>query len=180
MYCPRCGQQQVSSELRFCSRCGLPLSLVTEVVSNGGFLPQLADLQKSKGLFTRKNGLKFGLAWFLVWTFLITPLVAIADGEEIVAVTAILGFIGGILIMLFSMLFLQKEPKNLPTAETNQNINDLPNFLGNREKTALPPQQSIPVSNYAPPAPGSWQSNTEDLQPRSVTEGTTKLLDREE
>ena len=26
MYCPNCGQQQASNEMRFCSRCGLALS----------------------------------------------------------------------------------------------------------------------------------------------------------
>lgn len=177
MYCPRCGQQQISSELRFCSRCGLPLSLVAEVVSNNGSLPQLADLQKPKKYLTRRNGLKFGLVWFLLWTFLITPLLAIAGGDEIVALTGVLGFFGGILIMLFSFLFLKNEPKNLTATEINQNIIESSNFLtGNRGKSALPPQQSIPVSSYAPPAPGSWQSNTDDLKPTSVTEETTKLL----
>jgi hypothetical protein len=180
MYCPRCGQEQASPELRFCSRCGLPLNLVGELVSNNGFLPQLADLQKPKKYLTRKNVLKFGLVWFLLFTFLITPLLAIAGGEEIVALTAVLGFIGGILIMLFSLLFLKKDPKNLAAGEINQNINESPNFLsGNRGKNALPPQQSIPVSSYAPPPAGSWQSNTDDLQPTSVTEETTKLLKKD-
>src|SRR5215468_1295947 len=30
MYCPNCGQQQISAEMRFCSRCGLALSGLTE------------------------------------------------------------------------------------------------------------------------------------------------------
>ena len=83
MYCPRCGQEQVSSELRFCSRCGLPLNLVTEVVLNGGTLPQLAELYKPKGFFTRKNGLNSDLSGFAD-DFLVVPLFAIADVEEIV------------------------------------------------------------------------------------------------
>lgn len=179
MHCPRCGQEQISSEIRFCSRCGLPLSLVAEVVQHGGTLPQLAGLYRSKTFFSRNNGLKFGLIWFLLMTFLLTPLLAIAGGNEIVAFTAILGFIGGIIIMLSSLLFLKKEPKIPGAADINQNVNESANFLGgNREKNALPPQQSIPVSSYAPPPAGSWQSNTEDLQPTSVTEETTKLLEK--
>lgn len=180
MYCPRCGQQQASSELRFCSRCGLPLSLVAEVIANNGSLPQLADIRQSKGFLTRNNGLKFGLVWFLVLTLLVTPLLAIAGGEEIVAVTAVLGFIGGILIMLFSFLFLKNEPKNLTATEINQSINESPRHLtGSGGKNALPPQQTMPASTYVPPVPGSWQQNTDDLQPTSVTEETTKLLKEE-
>ena len=34
MFCPRCGHQQVSNEMRFCSRCGLTLGLVTDLVAN--------------------------------------------------------------------------------------------------------------------------------------------------
>lgn len=33
MFCPQCGHQQTSNDLRFCSRCGLPLGLITDVVS---------------------------------------------------------------------------------------------------------------------------------------------------
>jgi hypothetical protein len=34
MYCPQCGHQQGSSETRFCSRCGLPFGLVTDLLAN--------------------------------------------------------------------------------------------------------------------------------------------------
>ena len=34
MYCPQCGHQQVSDDTRFCSRCGISLGLVTDLISN--------------------------------------------------------------------------------------------------------------------------------------------------
>lgn len=179
MYCPRCGQQQFSEEIRFCSRCGLPLNLVAEVLSHGGTLPQLAEIYKQKGFFNRSNGIKLGLVWFLLMTFLVTPILAIAGGEEVVAITAVLGFFGGILIMLFSIFFLKNDSK-MPNAFANQNANESANYLGgNQGNNRLPPQQTMPASTYAAPAPGAWQSNTDDLQPTSVTEETTKLLKKE-
>jgi hypothetical protein len=36
MFCPQCGHQQVSNDTRFCSRCGLPLGLVTDLLVNSG------------------------------------------------------------------------------------------------------------------------------------------------
>ena len=36
MYCPRCGQKQMAGDLKFCSRCGLPMGLVAELLANGG------------------------------------------------------------------------------------------------------------------------------------------------
>src|SRR5215210_1746089 len=35
MYCPVCGQQQVSAEMKFCSRCGRSLSGLAEWLSGG-------------------------------------------------------------------------------------------------------------------------------------------------
>jgi uncharacterized membrane protein YvbJ len=36
MYCPKCSQQQISDEMRFCSRCGFPLGAVKELIANDG------------------------------------------------------------------------------------------------------------------------------------------------
>ena len=36
MFCPQCGHQQVSNDTRFCSRCGLSLGLVTDLLANSG------------------------------------------------------------------------------------------------------------------------------------------------
>src|SRR5689334_21642871 len=43
MHCPSCGQKQVSNETKFCSRCGMPLGIVSDVLAHGFFLPQLAE-----------------------------------------------------------------------------------------------------------------------------------------
>ncbi len=34
MFCPQCGHRQASNDMRFCSRCGLSLGLVTDVLAN--------------------------------------------------------------------------------------------------------------------------------------------------
>lgn len=182
MFCPNCGQQQVSHEIKFCSRCGFPMGLVSEILSHGGFLPQLADLYKSKKIFTKTNGMKFGLIWFLFWCLLMTPLLGIAGGEEIVAVTAVLGFVGGMIIVILSALFLQNQPKNLPDNFLLNKSDTIPAHLkGNKSQNALPPQQTQPAQSYVPPT-NSWKSaDTGDLvRPSSITEETTKLLKKDE
>src|SRR3954454_23299850 len=35
MFCPRCGQQQISDEVRFCPRCGLSLAQVPALLAAG-------------------------------------------------------------------------------------------------------------------------------------------------
>jgi hypothetical protein len=182
MHCPRCGQQQVSEDIKFCSRCGFPLGLVSEVLAHGGFLPQLADLNSKKWL-TRNFGLKIAVVWFLFLCFLLLPLAAITGAPgNIIPGLAIIGFCGALLMMFVSLLFLPKEEKYF------QSQNELPNeaaaaqyLSGRQAQTALPPQMSQPVSDYAPPSAGSWKApETGELVPRSVTEGTTRLLKKDE
>jgi len=184
MHCPRCGQQQVSEDIKFCSRCGFPLGLVSEILAHGGFLPQLADLHnKSKKWLTRNFGLKFSLIWFLLINFILVPLAAITKGPGgVIAGLAIIGFCGGLLIAALSFLFLQKEPDKFKNPNEFQNNNFAPQYLGgNQNQTALPPQTSQPFSAYAPPGAGSWKApDTGELVPRTVTEGTTKLLQKDE
>lgn len=180
MFCPQCGQQQVSKETRFCSRCGLPLNLIAEVTANGGTLPVLEQLDQRRSFYNRSTGMKFGLAWFLTLTFLLVPLFAVLDFDNIVPVTAILGFIGGMLIILFSAVFLENRPKASFHSNPNQFPANNPNFLsGNAQANALPPQQSIPVENYVQPPANSWR-DTSDLHRTSVTEETTKLLNEQD
>jgi len=178
MHCPSCGQQQVSNETKFCSRCGFPLGLVSEVLAHGGFLPQLAELNKKKApLLTRRNGLAFSLLWFLFFLFIMTPLLGMSHlGNP--GVTAILGIFGGLMLMISSFIFLKKERVpydfNNPIFQPGQG-----EFQGQPNYSALPPQQTMPVDFYAPPQAGRWRE-TNDLQATSVTETTTQLLNKEE
>ena len=181
MHCPRCGQQQVSPETKFCSRCGFPLSLVSDLIAHGGFLPQLADLHNDKTIFTRRNGVVFSVFWFMFFSMFLAAVFAIAGGDEIVALSAVIGVFGGLMLLIAALAFLKKTPKEGHYARVEppaQNVNT----LHGARHTALPPQQSIPVENYVPPAPaGTWRApDTGELRPHSVTEGTTKLLQKDE
>ena len=181
MYCPRCSQQQVSEETKFCSRCGFPLGLVSEILSHGGFLPQLAELYKDKKLLTRRNGLIFSLFWFLIITMIITPLAAISGAPEgFVAFFAIIGSVGAMILVIASMLILKKEPNQFELLNRELPVSNIHNLHGT-QPNALPPQQSQPVQSYVPP-PGTWKApdTGEFARPSSVIEGTTKLLGKNE
>lgn len=183
MHCPRCGQQQVSAETKFCSRCGMPLGLVSELIVHGGFLPQLATFEKKGKLPNRKMGVKIGLVWFLILTILLTPLFGILDVEELAGFCAVLGTVGGLLIMLLSVMFLEKENKPLFQQQmtAGDNYAQQQFFAGQQRQTALPPQQSQPVESYIPPIEKWRAPNTGELaRPGSVIENTTKLLNKDE
>lgn len=184
MHCPRCGQQQVSNEIKFCSRCGLPLEIISEVLAHDGFLPQLAELNQKKVYFTKKNGVIFSFFWMMFFLLIMTPFFGIVDVDELAAISAVIGIFGGIMMMFASMVFLKSS--NAKTQSTQSGFTQMPNAQPNNiyqtNVNALPPPQSQPVSSYAPPpAAGLWKApDTGELVPNSVTENTTKLLQKDE
>ena len=125
MHCPNCGQQQISQETKFCSRCGMPLSLVAEVLANGGFLPQLAQLEElnfKKPLFSKKNGVLFGTFWFIFLTMFATAFLGIVNApDELIAVVAITGVFGAMMIIIGSLVALpSSRPRDPGTAPERQ------------------------------------------------------------
>jgi hypothetical protein len=154
----------------------MPLGLVSDVVANGGYLPQLAQLEKESGsIYTKKNGAIFSLFWLIFWLLIMAVVFGgILKIEVLGELFSVLGIFGGLLIFLFSMFFLKRTPRPQPFFQYAQP----PTGLHGQQHSALPPQQSIPASAYVQPAAGSWR-DTNDLQP-SVTEGTTKLLEKDE
>lgn len=180
MFCPSCGQEQVTEDTRFCSRCGLLLTGVTALIYNGGVLPQPFNSERKKPKFYKKKGFKQGLFIFLL-SFIVVPILAIltiaANATEPFAV--VIGLIllvgGGFLRMAYSILFEEDAPER---EMLEQGVGGA-SRLGNANSAgALPPPQSIPASGYVPPNHGSWR-DTNDLAAPSVTEGTTKLFENE-
>jgi hypothetical protein len=181
MHCPRCGQQQISDQTKFCSRCGFQLGLVSELLMNGGFLPQLAELYKGKTtIFTRKNGLLFTVLWLIFWLMMLPAFFGAAGEGEAAGVSAIFGIFSSMMLFIISLTVLKRAPKAYELA-AHQMVPPTA-LYGNQAMGALPPQQSQPASTYMPPE-GSWRApDTGDLarRPGSVTEGTTKLLKKDE
>lgn len=181
MFCPRCGQEQISYETRFCSRCGFLMTGVGALIANNGNPEGLITAKPAKVETPRKRGLKQGLFIFLL-TFLVVPIISIltvwANAEPFaVAISAILLFVGGLLRMAYALMFESGAPVGGTIEQgvyhTAQNL-----LGGNQNKNALPPQSSIPIENYVPPKHGNWR-DTNDLEPSSVTDHTTKLLEKD-
>lgn len=181
MFCPRCGQEQVSNETRFCSRCGFLMTGVSEIIANDGLIPEKYVQIKGGKNSPKKRGIKQGAMVMLIGTFLLVPLLGILSAEfhfspALVAITAILSFVGGLLRIIYALMFESSNPNDMTLEESV--IATSQKFLNKQKpQNALPPEQSIPTAAYVPPTAGNWR-DTSDLEPSSVTEHTTKLLEQ--
>jgi hypothetical protein len=85
-------------------------------------------------------------------------------------VVAFLG-VGGLLRIIYALMFESKTP--IAVARDTREIHPPSDFA----TSALPPQRDIPASQYASPA-GLWVE-AETREPASVTDSTTKLLEKD-
>jgi hypothetical protein len=184
MYCPQCGQQQAVSEMRFCPRCGFPLDGVSELLAQGGVLRSAGGEElREPSLSPRRRGVKQGVLMMLIGT-VVVPVLGILNSyqdrasliEVFVAISAVVFFAGGLMRILYALLFESTAPGVTEKADATQVSTFKPvDFSAPSRVSALPPAQSIPVPNYTP-----RRINTAELiRPPSVTENTTRLLDED-
>jgi hypothetical protein len=121
-----------------------------------------------------------GIFMFLLM-FVIAPIVGLITtfgfGREpwpVGDVVALLGM-GGILRIIYALMFESGVPVALQAAKSSRELNPTaPAF----STSALPPQRDIPATEYASPRPAAWR-DAETREPASVTDDTTKLLEKQ-
>ena len=180
MFCPQCGQEKIPNETNYCSRCGFLLVAVNDLLHTGGINPLAISTSTGLTQSARKRGLKQGLFLFLL-TFLVAPLmgmISMALNVEPIAVgvAVIICFIGGLLRMIYALMFESAEP-GAPTLEEKMIAGTA--SIRSAKSKILPSQNTVPAAQFFAPASGNWR-DTNDLTPTSITEGTTKLLEKDE
>ncbi len=171
MYCPNCGQQQVSGEMRFCSRCGLALTGLAEWLAGGGLPIRRADEPSVSEPSPRRKHIRRASKLMFFSGVLIPVFVllcaAIEEGAPLILPGGI--FFISLVWMLYARLFMEE------TAPAISYATQQPAFGSVAARSALPP-----AINNSMPNIGRQQVRTNELaQPQSVTEHTTRLLDNE-
>ncbi len=180
MYCPQCGQQQVSGDARFCSRCGFQLSAVTGLLATGGVLSTASMPNELRIASPRRKGALAGGKLVLLSVFLI-PMLALLQGFLSINLDLpLLGvalLLGGILRLLYALIFQEgvaRQPAlSASSAYAVPAVSQQRMGAGAVRGSELPPHSSIPVPTFMPPR------NTGELTPPSITENTTRLLDEQ-
>jgi hypothetical protein len=180
MFCPQCGQQQATGAVRFCSRCGFPLDGVIQLLGTGGMLPIYRSPDEPVVVSPRRKGVKQG-GVLLLSGAVIVPLFGVMASfsnsaflEILTAFAAIICFLGGPLRMLYAAIFEEGAPKPIRTygppipAPT-------PQFGPRAQPQALPPPPVRSTSGWR-----TRPTTAELANPPSVTENTTRLLEKED
>jgi hypothetical protein len=179
MFCPQCGQQQVSEAARFCARCGFQLGAVAGLLTTGGrgAAPEPAFEAVPAPPSPKRKGAQLGGKLMLSGMFLAPALAMLSEligTPDELAMVGMIVFLAGLFRLLYALLFedgpYRQHLQRQPASVLQPQFAPPPHAV-----TALPPQQSQPAHTYVPPRP-----DTSELAYRpSVTEGTTRLLERE-
>jgi zinc-ribbon domain len=167
MFCPKCGQQS-SDEVRFCPRCGLSLAGLPAYVAGNEFAPVRPDAAHIEAQTAKRLGTRRGakLMFFSVVLFpLFFGICFLVDGPAPLFVPFTV-FLAGFVMLVYARLFGEDL---LPVRGTRMDLN------APVDRPALGAPPFTPASLF-----NQQRGNTAEMsRPPSVTENTTKLLDKD-
>lgn len=175
MFCPNCGQQEISSDMRFCSRCGFQMGFVRELIVGGTALIEREPTDRDS-LWKAFRGMRRGV-WVTVVSFfllLLTGMITAIDDDFVVLVLVpFLGFLAGFFISLYGA-FVQGRRVKKELMESTV-LFQRPLQANMSARSELSAARITPVQTFS----GQRAQTAEMRHPPSVTENTTRLLDND-
>jgi hypothetical protein len=174
MFCPKCSQQQISDETRFCSRCGFQLNVVKALLASDD-APQNAEIQKADRSL-RKRDMTIGAA--VMFFFALVAAAITVDMPSSHSARIILLVVAWLILTLLINIkpiiqyFLRAD--NSASATDDFPASKAFSRFTSRDKNALPEARGTPAADLVMPN----LNTAEMIKPPSVTENTTNLLDR--
>ena len=167
MFCPQCSQQRTSENIRFCSRCGFQLDAVAELIFNDGILHNSSKEPQGKLSLFRESTYRVG-AKLIFLSLVLLPVIFILSyvfDSPVPFIFPLLIFFSGIAQLTYVRLFTEEVLPGIRENESGMGFNK-PAF-------SLHSSTATPISNID----FRRRDTGEMIQPPSVTEHTTKLLE---
>ena len=179
MFCPNCGQQQISSSTKFCPRCGTSIAGLVEWLAAGGATFAVREREAPPApaptpLTPRRRGMRRGAKVMFLSGVLLPFMIGMSVAADSPGpfVFNLLIFFVGLSMTLYARLFGEDQPRAVAGRAPTQ----LPGSAVTAP--ALPPSAAdTRLNNF-----GRRGVRTAELSPSpppSVTENTTRLLDDE-
>jgi hypothetical protein len=173
MYCPQCGQEQTSAEMPFCKSCGLSLEGVRELLAIGDTSRTLDKQSRKPRPSLRRQGVRQGVILLFI-SMVFMPLITLfgkGRGEFL----PMIFLMAGLMRILYAVIFQEGAPRKKKQENSQPYVGPITSHqLGTAiSATALPTSQSVPASVFS----AARRDTAEMVEPLSVTEHTTKLLE---
>lgn len=180
MYCPKCSAPLDSDEMQRCSRCGLPLDNLKEVI-----LGNSQSKTREDNLSPQQKGIRQGVMAMLLSIILMPAYMLLAalfpandllvessvsdtPFEKISQAVLFTIFMFGLARVLYAYFFQQ-------SARTKENESPVSQLDGSTSYSALPSAPGIPISGF-----GSWRVDVDEMgHSQNVPEHISKSLDNE-
>lgn len=185
MFCPQCGNAQPVDEVMYCSICGFTLRGVQRLLLTGGEegAAETETDEISMREILDRRGVKQGLVLWMIGAFVL-PLLATTDApKSVMGAAAVVFFVGGFLRMLYALLFHEAQQRASSQPSHTQDSMSAPaaltaKFQKSKRNITPPVLPAAPVVNRLDTT--RHRTTGQLVQPPSVTEHTTRLLDNNE
>ena len=169
MFCPKCGQQSLD-EVRFCPKCGFQLGRLAAYLAAEGQTPSEAPVPRAPLMTARRRGMRRGAKLMFICGVLLPAAALLAfEGDAPGPLLLVLtGGLAGLLWLVYSWIF-------------NDNTVPVLSRKARKELAAAGAQPALNAAQFTPaPLFNQQRGNTAEIyQPPSVTENTTKLLNKD-
>lgn len=160
MFCPKCAQQQIPDDGRFCSRCGFHLAAVSQLLRTEGvifFQP------KQRLPLIKRPELRKGAQLIFLSVFSVIPsfILAVIVDHPIPLIVPFIAFLVGLAQILYYFFFGESI---LPIKTQNQPFP----FYENQQRLNYQPAESFHCESRG-------FNTAEFVQPPSITEPTANL-----
>lgn len=173
MFCPKCSQQQISDNVRFCSRCGFQLNVVKALLGNDdAALLNIEPIASNRP--RRKKDMMIGavlMGVFALHTAWTTEDLSLEGKYTGIVIKCFL-----LCVLINVMPFIRDYLYSRIIQNGSSSPNVLPHlvakFKNEAQHSALPSAYSRPAADYF----AGRTTTAELVPPPSITEDTTSLL----
>ena len=169
MFCPKCGQQ-FSDEVRFCPRCGLQLAGLPAYIAGNDLMANRPDPLRQAEMTSKRRGTRRG-AKLIFFSVILFPLffgLAILTNGPAPLLVPFMVFLTGLAMLVYARLF-------------GDELITVPQRASNRDFAAVGERPALGAPQFTPaPLFNQQRADTAEIyRPPSITENTTKLLDKD-
>ncbi len=173
MHCPKCGHQQTSDKIRFCTKCGLEIGDVKALLA-----PELREKKakrKSEIGKAQRQGMMMVFSGFAVILILAILRDFVDVPKSLFAVAVLIFMIGGAIRMSMPSLFSQNN-----SSESQDDLSEI-DLETNKLSGGQVFEKALPEAEFYPPVNfGAKKYDTNELiAPSSIAEETTRKLKKE-